>query len=108
MLNIANSSVRRKLLPSTIRLPGPRWILLRPFFSLVGLAMGLFSELFGEPAAFVYHCFDRIVTHGYLTGLSRPDQVAHFFRQVVGARVTTKEILKASSPVRRRDLAATT
>jgi hypothetical protein len=26
--------------------------------------------------AFVYHCFDRIVIFGYLTGLSRPDQVA--------------------------------
>jgi hypothetical protein len=21
---------------------------------------------------FVYHCFDRIVIHGYLSGLSRP------------------------------------
>ena len=55
--------------------------------------MGLFTQLFGELVAFVYHCFDRIVIHGYLTGLSRPDQVAHFFRQVVGVPVITKEIL---------------
>jgi Nucleotidyltransferase domain len=43
--------------------------------------------------AFVYHCFDRIVIHGCLTGLSRPDQMAHFFRQVVGVPVITKEML---------------
>ena len=59
----------------------------------MGLAMGLFTQLFGELVAFVYHCFDRIVIHGYLTGLSRPDQVAHFFRQVVGVPVITKETL---------------
>src|SRR5262252_1032221 len=87
------SSARRKLLPSTIRLPGPRLILARPFPAFVGLAMGLFTQLFGELVAFVYHCFDRIVIHGYLTGLSRPDQVAHFFRQVVGVPVITKETL---------------
>src|SRR5215475_8703543 len=55
--------------------------------------MGLFTQLFGDLVAFVYHCFDRIVIHGYLTGLSRPDQVAHFFRQVVGIPVITKETL---------------
>jgi hypothetical protein len=43
--------------------------------------------------AFVYHCFDRIVIHGYLTDLSRPDQMAHFFRHVVGVSVITKEML---------------
>jgi len=41
----------------------------------------------------VYHCFDRIVIHGYPTGLSRPDQVAPFFRQVVSVPVITKETL---------------
>ena len=55
--------------------------------------MGLFTQLFGDLVAFVYHCFDRIVIHGYLTGLSRPDQVVHFFRQVVGVAVITKETL---------------
>jgi len=33
--------------------------------------MELFNRLFGHLLAFVYHCFDRIVIHGYLTGLSR-------------------------------------
>ena len=55
--------------------------------------MGLFTQVFGDLVAFVYHCFDRIVIFGYLTGLSRPDQVAHFFRQVVGVPVITKETL---------------
>ena len=55
--------------------------------------MELFTQLFGDLLAFVYHCFDRIVIHGYLTGLSRPEHVVHFFRAVVGAPVITKEIL---------------
>jgi hypothetical protein len=55
--------------------------------------MGLFIQLFGNLVAFAYHCFDRIVIYGYLTGLSRPDQVVHFFRQVVGVAVITKETL---------------
>jgi hypothetical protein len=37
--------------------------------------MELFTQLFGKLLAFVYHCFDRIVIHGYLNGLSRPEQV---------------------------------
>lgn len=49
--------------------------------------MDLFVELFGSMLAFVYHCFDRIVIHGYLSSLSRPDQVVYFFRQVVGVPV---------------------
>ena len=49
------------------------------------MAMELFTQLFGDRLAFVYHCFDRIVIYGYLSGLSRPEQVVHFFRQVVGA-----------------------
>jgi len=55
--------------------------------------MGLFTQLFGNLVAFVYHCFDGIVIHGYLTGRSRPDEVAHFLRQVVGIPVATKETL---------------
>jgi hypothetical protein len=38
--------------------------------------MDLFTKLFGNVLVFVYHCFDRIVIHGYLSGLSRPAQVA--------------------------------
>jgi hypothetical protein len=55
--------------------------------------MELFSRLFGDLLAFVYHCFDRIVIYGYLSGLSRPEQVVHFFRQVVGVPVVDKEVL---------------
>jgi hypothetical protein len=32
--------------------------------------MELFASLFGSLLVFVYHCFDRIVIHGYLGGLS--------------------------------------
>jgi len=30
--------------------------------------MELFAKLFGSLLVFVYHCFDRIVIHGYLSG----------------------------------------
>jgi hypothetical protein len=55
--------------------------------------MELFTQLFGDLLAFVYHCFDRIVIYGYLSRLSRPEQVVHFFRHVVGVPVVGKEIL---------------
>ena len=40
--------------------------------------MEIFTQLFGDLLAFVYHCFDRIVIYGHLSGLSRPEQVVHF------------------------------
>ena len=52
-----------------------------------------FTQLFGNLLAFVYHCFDRIVIHGYLSGLSRPEQVVYFVRQVLGLPVVNKEVL---------------
>ena len=55
--------------------------------------MELFIQLFGDVLAFVYHCFDRIVSYGYLSGLSRPEQVVHFFRNVVGVATVSKEVL---------------
>jgi hypothetical protein len=55
--------------------------------------MELFTQLFGDLLAFVYYCFDRIVIYGYLSALSRPEQVVHFFRHVVGVPVVGKEIL---------------
>src|SRR5207245_9021229 len=64
----------------------------RPRAGLEGIAMELFTQLFGDLVAFVYHCFDRIVIYGYLSGLSRPEQVVHFFRQVVGVAVMDKEV----------------
>src|SRR5438128_3043582 len=65
----------------------------RPRAGLEGIAMELFSLLFGDLLAFVYHCFDRIVIYGYLSALSRPEQVVHFFRPVVGVPVVSKEVL---------------
>jgi hypothetical protein len=55
--------------------------------------METFTKLFGSLLLFVYHCFDRVVIHGYLSGLSRPGQVVHFFQQVVGEPVISKEVL---------------
>ena len=55
--------------------------------------MDLFTQLFGSLLAFVYHCFDRIVIYGYLSGLSRPERVVNFFHQVVGVPVVSREIL---------------
>jgi hypothetical protein len=55
--------------------------------------MELFTRLFGGLLVFVYHCFDRVVIHGYLSGLSRPGQVAYFFREVVGEKVIDKAVL---------------
>jgi hypothetical protein len=63
-------------LPSTIRLPGPRLIGFRPRAGLEGIAMETFTQLFGDLLAFVYHCFDRIVIYGYLSGLSARAGVA--------------------------------
>jgi hypothetical protein len=73
-----------------MRRPAPRLIGFRP---LSVLTMELFNKLFGKLLAFVYHCFDRIVIHGYLSALSRPEQVVYFFRQVLGVPVVSKEIL---------------
>ena len=55
--------------------------------------METFTKLFGSLLIFVYHCFDRVVIHGYLSGLSRPGQVVYFFQQVVGEPVVGKEVL---------------
>ena len=55
--------------------------------------MDSFTRLFGDLLVFVYHCFDRIVIHGYLSGLSRPEQVVWFFREVLGIPVVSKEVL---------------
>jgi hypothetical protein len=58
-----------------------------------GEAMDVFTKLFSQFLVFVYHCFDRIVIHGYLTALSRPELVVHFFRDIVGVAEVSKEVL---------------
>jgi hypothetical protein len=73
--------------------PGPRLLRLRPLAGLGGTTIELFTQLYGDVLAFVYHCFDRIVIYGYLSALSRPEQVVHFFRNVVGVATVSKEIL---------------
>jgi hypothetical protein len=55
--------------------------------------MERFIQLFANFLSLVYHCFDRIVIHGYLSGLSRPEQVVYFFRDVLGIPVVSKEVL---------------
>ena len=56
--------------------------------------MELFTQLFGDLLAFVYHCVDRIVIYGYLSDLSRPEQVVHFFRNIVGVAAVSREVLR--------------
>jgi hypothetical protein len=58
-----------------------------------GRHMDLFAKLFDSLLVFIYHCFDRIVIHGYLSGLSRPEQVVYFFHEVLGIPVVSKEVL---------------
>jgi hypothetical protein len=60
-LNITTSSARRKLAPSTSRLPGQRLTAFRTLPGLAGFAMELFTQLFGCLLTCVHHCFDRIV-----------------------------------------------
>ena len=55
--------------------------------------MELFAKLFCSPLVFVYHCFDRIVIHGYRSGLSRPQQLVYFFRDVVGVPMVDNAVL---------------
>jgi hypothetical protein len=55
--------------------------------------MELFAKLFDSLLVLLYHCFDRIVIHGYLSGLSRPQQVVYFFRHILGVPAVSKEVL---------------
>jgi hypothetical protein len=41
------------------------------------------SEVLGAAVQFRYSCLDRIVLHGYLMGLQRPEQLVYFFHDVV-------------------------
>jgi hypothetical protein len=56
--------------------------------------MERFAQVLGRFLVFVYHCFDRIVVNGYLTGLMRPENVVYFFRNVLGIRAITPEVLR--------------
>ena len=58
-----------------------------------GQPMESLLQLFGPMVMFTYHCFDRLVINGYLSMLSRPEQVVYFFRHVLGIKAITKEAL---------------
>ena len=65
--------------------------------------METFTKLFGSLLVFVYHCFDRVVINGYLSGLSRPEQVVHFVREVLNFRNHKVPIKWAGKSVRKED-----
>ena len=55
--------------------------------------MDRLSEVFGERVQFRSTCLDRIVLHGYLTGLQRPEQLVYFFHDVVGVECIEPKVL---------------
>ncbi len=55
--------------------------------------MERFRQIFKKYLVFLYHCIDRLVINGYLKSLIREEQVAYFFKTVVGISVITKEVL---------------
>src|SRR5271165_5446892 len=56
-------------------------------------SMQLFLKLFEPYLQWFYHCFDRIVINGYLSFLTRENNVAYFFREVCRKPKITKEVL---------------
>jgi len=52
------------------------------------------TRLFGRSIRFVYHCFDRIVIRGYLSTLSRPENIVYFFRTIKQVECIGKETLR--------------
>ena len=55
--------------------------------------MQLFLKLFQPFLQWFYHCFDRIVVNGYLSFLTRENNVVYFFREVCQKPKITKEVL---------------
>jgi hypothetical protein len=51
------------------------------------------SEVLGAAVQFRYSCLDRIVLHGYLMGLQRPEQLVYFFHDVVGIACIEPRVL---------------
>jgi hypothetical protein len=45
------------------------------------------NRLFGSLLVFVYHCFDRVVINGYLSGLSRPECMSSAEMGILGGRI---------------------
>lgn len=55
--------------------------------------MDRLSEVLGHHVQFAYTAWDRIVLNGYLDRLQRPENIVHFFREVVGVPSVTPEVL---------------
>ena len=55
--------------------------------------METLMHIFAPMIEFVYHCFDRIVINGYISMLSRPENVVYFFQNVLAQSCITKEVL---------------
>jgi len=55
--------------------------------------MQLFLKLFEPYLQWFYHCFDRIVINGYLSVLTRENNVVYFFREICKKPKITKEVL---------------
>ena len=55
--------------------------------------MEILMQIFAPMIVFVYHCFDRIVINGYISMLSRPENVVYFFQNVLAQSCITKEVL---------------
>ena len=56
--------------------------------------MEKFIKLFDRSIRFAYHCFDRIVIRGYLSALSRPENIEYFFRTIKQVDCISKETLR--------------
>jgi hypothetical protein len=52
------------------------------------------TGLFGGSIRFAYRCFDRIVIRGYLSMLSRPENIEYFFRTIKQVECIGKETLR--------------
>ena len=52
------------------------------------------ARLFGRSIRFAYHCFDRIMIRGYLSALSRPENIVYFFRTIKQVECISKETLR--------------
>jgi hypothetical protein len=52
------------------------------------------TRLFGRSIRFAYHCFDRIVIRGYLSALSRPENIIYFFSKIKQVECISKETLR--------------
>src|SRR5215204_4475295 len=56
-------------------------------------------ELLGPAVQFVYTCWDRIVLNGYIERLQRPENLVHFFHDVVGIGCIEPAVLEQRTNV---------